>query len=391
MSAASGARRRDLPESHLISVLVLCRQSGEQAEAGEAQQAARRRRILHHIGQLDAASADSHAAVADKLALAQGALRELDGDAVAALADYERAAAHAAAQGVEHIAGIAHERAAALATRRNLPTTARAHAQAACRAYRRWGAPGLVVRLEEALRKAEAELADGAALATVSQLTAAIAHEVNQPLMAISTNAGAGLRWLRREPPRVDQVSGLLQAIVAQSQRAGKIIQTLQALGQDGLQAGSVDLHALIQSTLARARPELDRHGVALALDLAAPHSRVEGDAGQLQQVLCNLVENAIEALAPVQGRARLLRISTGAHADTGGGIEVRVEDNGCGAGEPGLDAMFEPFASSKPDGMGMGLAVCRSIVEAHGGTIRARAGAPHGCSLVFSLPGGVP
>jgi PAS domain S-box-containing protein len=244
---------------------------------------------------------------------------------------------------------------------------------------------------EEALRKARAELAHGARMATVSQLTAAIAHEVNQPLMAISANAGAGLRWLRRDPPRADQVGGLLQEIVGQSQRAGKIIQALQALGQRSPQFGAVDLHALIRATLALARADLDRHEVGLELALRAPHSRIEGDAVQLQQVLVNLVENAIEAMAPVQGQARQLRIATAKAAGSAGWIEVRVEDNGRGAGAPGLEAMFEPFATGKPDGMGMGLAVCRSIIEAHGGAIHAQARAPQGCSLVFSLPGGAP
>jgi PAS domain S-box-containing protein len=238
---------------------------------------------------------------------------------------------------------------------------------------------------EEALRKAQAELAHGARVATVGQLTAAIAHEVNQPLMAISSNAGAALRWLQRGPPRTEQVAGLLQEITGQSQRAGKIIQTLQTLGHRSPQFGTVDLHALVRDTLALARAELDRHEVALELDLGAAPSRIAGDAVQLQQVLVNLVDNAVEAMAAVAGRRRLLRVVTSAGD---GGIELRVEDNGAGVEEARLAAMFEPFVSTKPDGMGMGLAVCRSIVETHGGTIRAQAGRPQGCTVAFSLPG---
>jgi PAS domain S-box-containing protein len=239
---------------------------------------------------------------------------------------------------------------------------------------------------EEALRKAHAELAHGARVATVGQLTAAIAHEVNQPLMSISSNAGAALRWLQRDPPRTEQIAGLLQDIVGQSQRAGKIIQTLQTLGHRSPQFESVDLHALVRETLVLARDDLFRHDVAVELDLQAAVSHIGGDALQLQQVLVNLVDNAIEAMAQTQGRRRLLRVGS---ACAGSRIEVRVEDNGIGVEESGIEAMFEPFVSTKPDGMGMGLAVCRSIIEAHGGGVQAQARQPHGCAVVFSLPGG--
>jgi C4-dicarboxylate-specific signal transduction histidine kinase len=239
---------------------------------------------------------------------------------------------------------------------------------------------------EEALRKAQAELAHGARVATVGQLTAAIAHEVNQPLMSISSNAGAALRWLQREPPHLDKVAGLLQEIGGQSQRAGKIIQTLQGLGHRSPQFGAVDLHALLRRTLALARADLERHGVTLELALGASASRIDGDAVQLQQVLVNLVNNAVEAMAPVQGRPRVLRIVSSCG---NGRIEVRFDDNGVGVQESGIETMFEPFVSTKPDGMGMGLAVCRSIIEAHGGAIRAEAGRPYGCGVSFALPGG--
>jgi PAS domain S-box-containing protein len=238
---------------------------------------------------------------------------------------------------------------------------------------------------EEALRMAQAELAHGARVATVGQLTAAIAHEVNQPLMSISANAGAGLRWLQRDPPQLDRVAGLLQEIGGQSQRAGKIIQTLQTLGHRSPQFGTVDLHALVRETLVLARGDLDRQEVMLELDLRADGSRIAGDAVQLQQVLVNLINNAIEAMAQTEGRTRLLRVASASVADR---IEVRVEDNGIGAEPAELDAMFEPFVSTKPDGMGMGLAVCRSIVETHGGAILAQAREPHGCTMIFNLPG---
>jgi len=239
---------------------------------------------------------------------------------------------------------------------------------------------------EEALRKAQAELAHGARVATVGQLTAAIAHEVNQPLMAISSNAGAALRWLQRAPPGLARAASLLQDIGAQSQRAGKIIQTLQELGHRSPQFGAVDLHALLRETLALARADLQRYEVALELELAAGAGRIDGDAVQLRQVLVNLLNNAVEAMAPVQARRRVLRIESRCE---NGRIAVRFEDNGVGVGAAGIDTMFEPFVSTKPDGMGMGLAVCRSIIEAHGGAIRVEAGQPDGCSVGFELPGG--
>jgi len=239
---------------------------------------------------------------------------------------------------------------------------------------------------EEALRTAQAELAHGARVATVGQLTAAIAHEVNQPLMSISANAGAALRWLRRAPPDLDRVDGLLQEIGGQSQRAGKIIQTLQELGHRSPQFGAVDLHALLRETLALARADLQRHAVALELELEALAGRIDGDAVQLRQVLVNLVNNAMEAMTPVLARRRVLRIvSRGGN----GRIAMRFEDNGVGVKASVVDTMFEPFVSTKPDGIGMGLAVCRSIIEAHGGTIRAEAGRPCGCSVIFELPEG--
>lgn len=237
---------------------------------------------------------------------------------------------------------------------------------------------------EASLRRAQEELVRGARLTTVGQLTAAIAHEVNQPLMSISSNAGAGLRWLQRDMPAPGKLRDLLHDIVGQSQRAGKIIQTLQSLGHRSLQFRPVDLHAMIRDALALARGELDSHEIRVMLDLAAEPGGVEVDAVQLQQVLANLLENAIEAMAASSGRERILHMAT---VRVPGGVEVQVSDNGVGGEEAGLEAMFEPFVSTKPGAIGMGLAVCRSIIEAHGGSIRAQPRAPHGCHLAFTLP----
>lgn len=233
--------------------------------------------------------------------------------------------------------------------------------------------------------------AQDAATDSLARLLAALAHQVNQPLMSISANAGAGLGWLRADPPRAEQVPALLLDIIAQSQRAGRVVQALQALGHGRPQRASVDLRPLVRDALARARAQFEAQNIAFALDLRAPDSRIDGDAGQLRQVLDHLLQNAIEALAPVQGRARLLRLALYADEDDDA-VVLRLDDNGVGLADTsaaGLDALFQPLAGTKPGAIGMGLAVCRSIVEAHGGTIALRAGVPHGCSVLLRLDRG--
>jgi C4-dicarboxylate-specific signal transduction histidine kinase len=242
---------------------------------------------------------------------------------------------------------------------------------------------------EDDLHQAQAELARVARLTTVGQLTASIAHEVNQPLMSIASNAGAALRWLDRQPPDLAEVRASLQDIAGQSERAGAIIAGLQALTRKApARLGPVDLHDTVRAILAISRVELERHQIALELALMAAPSVVTGDTVQLQQLLLNLVINAVEALAlaPVTGRARLLAICSWTTQD--GRIAVRIDDAGIGLA-PGAraDALFEPFYTTKEHGMGMGLAICRSIVQAHHGAITAAQRAPHGCSVVFDLP----
>jgi C4-dicarboxylate-specific signal transduction histidine kinase len=240
---------------------------------------------------------------------------------------------------------------------------------------------------EDNLRQAQAELARVARLTTVGQLTASIAHEVNQPLMSIASDAGAALRWLDRAPADLQQARASLRDIAAQSERAGAIIAGLQALTRKApAQLGPVDLHDTVRDILAISRVELERHHVALELALLASPSVVTGDAVQLQQLLLNLVINAVEAMATVVGRARLLAICSWSAGD--GRIAVRIDDAGVGLA-PGArgEALFEPFYTTKEHGMGMGLAICRSIVQAHHGAITATARQPHGCSVEFYLP----
>jgi C4-dicarboxylate-specific signal transduction histidine kinase len=248
---------------------------------------------------------------------------------------------------------------------------------------------------EDTLRQAQAELARVARVTTVGQLTASIAHEVNQPLMSISANAGASLRWLERSPPDIGEARAGLRDIAEQSQRAGAIIAGLQALTRKAPpMLAPVDLHQTVRDILAISRAELERNNIALELALMAVSGVVLGDAVQLQQLLLNIVINAVEAMAEVQGRARLLAICS--WSTDGGRIAVRIDDAGVGwpclpgldtAQDRAADALFEPFYTTKPHGMGMGLAICRSIVTAHHGTVAAMPRQPHGCTVVFYLP----
>jgi PAS domain S-box-containing protein len=239
---------------------------------------------------------------------------------------------------------------------------------------------------EDTLRSAQADLARVARVTTVGQLTASIAHEVNQPLMSIASNAGASLRWLERDPPQLDKVREGMQDIMVQSKRAGQMIRSLQQLTRKAPPAHeALDLHETIRHILAISRGELERQGVALELALDAPDSMVVGDGVQLQQLLLNLVVNAIDAMNESPGAQRTLAISS--RAGAGREIEVRVEDSGTGLSPEVADQLFEAFYTTKANGMGMGLAICRSVVEAHHGRIHAAPRAPCGSSFVFILP----
>lgn len=239
---------------------------------------------------------------------------------------------------------------------------------------------------EDAARNAQADVARVARATTVGQLTASIAHEVNQPLMSIVSHAGASLRWLDRNPPALAQLREGLVAIASEGQRAGDMIHSLQALTRNTPRAFVVlDIHETIRHIVQIARSELNRRDVSLELELNANHSHVHGDAVQLQQVLLNLVLNAIDAMATVHERQRVLRLTTTVTAEAQ--LQVCVEDNGQGLASNAAGRMFEPFYTTKAHGMGMGLAICRSIVEAHKGSILAAPRLPFGALFMFRLP----
>ena len=241
----------------------------------------------------------------------------------------------------------------------------------------------------EALREAQAELAHVNRVTTMGQLAASIAHEVNQPLAASVTNAHAGLRWLGLEPPNLEEVREALAAIVTDSNRASDVINRMRALikkapaRKDGLQINEV-----ILEVTALMRGEFVKSGVSLNTQLAQGLPLIQGDRVQLQQVLVNLIMNAVEAMGSVNHGSRKLLIGTG--ADEAGRIRISVQDSGPGLNPQIFDRVFDPFYTTKVDGMGMGLSICRSIIEAHDGRIWASAMPGSGSTFNVSLPGAV-
>jgi len=240
-------------------------------------------------------------------------------------------------------------------------------------------------RAEEALRDAQADLAHVARLTTMGQLVASIAHEINQPLTAIVSNGDTALLWLNRDKPDIGEARNALSRIVRDAMRAGGVIRGLRALAiKSGPELATFDINDAIREVLTLTGSELKRHGVLLRAELLAGGRRVVGDRVQLQQVLLNLVMNAIEAMKPITARSRELTVSsTLAEA---GSIVVAVEDTGTGLAPEIAQRIFEPFFTTKPDGLGMGLSICRSIVEAHGGRLWASPREPHGTVVRFTV-----
>jgi PAS domain S-box-containing protein len=241
---------------------------------------------------------------------------------------------------------------------------------------------------EEALRNAQAELARVARLTTMGELAASIAHEINQPLGAIVTSATASLRWLERKEPDIERARAAVSQIAGDGMRAGQVIQGLRALARKaGPELASIDLNDAIREILALTHSERQRHGVELRTEFFTSEWPVLGDRVQLQQVMLNLIMNGIEAMTAVTDRPRVLTISS--EPTDAGGIAITVEDTGTGVDPANADRIFDPFFTTKPDGMGMGLSICRTIIEAHGGRLWASPRVPHGTVFRLTVPAG--
>jgi signal transduction histidine kinase len=233
---------------------------------------------------------------------------------------------------------------------------------------------------------AQAELAHINRVTTMGQLSASIAHEVNQPLAGVVTNADAALRWLDSQPPDLEEVRQALESIVSDGNRASDVIQRIRTLiNKVPTQHDRVDINETILDVIALTRVEVLRGGVSLQTSLATDLPLIRGDRVQLQQVILNLIINAVEAMNDVGDRPRDLRISS--ERDALNGVLVGVRDSGPGLSPESSDRLFDAFYTTKPGGMGMGLSICRSIIEAHNGKMWAEANLPQGAVFHFTLP----
>lgn len=238
-------------------------------------------------------------------------------------------------------------------------------------------------RAEESLRQSQSHLAQVTRVTTIGELAVSIAHEINQPLMAIVTNAGTCLRWLQDGRTDLEQARLAAERIVTDGHRAGEIVASIRAMAQRSpVRMEKTDFKKALGDVLFLLREELHSRGLQVVSDLAPEPVVVFGDRTQLQQVLLNLIMNGAEATP--HGLEAVIRV--GCRQSTEGEVEVSVSDTGQGIPPEQLDRVFEPFFTTKSDGIGMGLSICRSIVEAHGGRIWAAANHPHGSSFIFTL-----
>ncbi|WP_245287041.1 PAS domain S-box protein [Bradyrhizobium sp. Tv2a-2] len=239
---------------------------------------------------------------------------------------------------------------------------------------------------EQALRKAQAELAHVTRVTTLGELTASIAHEINQPLAAVIANAEACLGWLGRSPPNLAAARRSVEWIVDDANRASEVIRRVRALAsKTDTEKALLDINALVREAMALVQRELAKNEVSLRMELAPRLPSIYGDRVQLQQVIINLVMNGIEAMQSVKERPRRLAIRSG--QDDLGRVYLRVADTGTGICEADAERIFTPFFTTKSSGLGMGLAICRSIVEAHAGRLSVVRNEEGGATFQFVLP----
>ena len=241
-------------------------------------------------------------------------------------------------------------------------------------------------RAEEALQRVQSELAHVSRVMTLGELTASIAHEVNQPLAAIVTNSNACLRWLGGATPNLAEARQAVERIIKDGYRASEVISRVRSLVKKAPPRNDlVDLNKVIVEVLALAQNEARRNRVFMKRELASDLPPVIGDRVQLQQVILNLIMNGLEAMAKVNEGARELTVSSS--KDESDNLIVAVRDSGVGLDQADLERVFDAFFTTKPEGMGMGLAICRTIIESHGGRLWATANSPSGAVFQFTLP----
>jgi PAS domain S-box-containing protein len=239
---------------------------------------------------------------------------------------------------------------------------------------------------QEALHAAQAELAHVNRLTTMGQLAVSIAHEIKQPITAVVTNANAGLLWLAAQPPDLEEVRDAFDRVIKAGNRAGEVIDRIRALIKKAPpRKDDLDINEAILEVIALTHGEMVKNGVSLQTQLAPGVPRVQGDRVQLQQVILNLIVNAVEAMSGISEGPRELLIGTG--KDASSGVLVFVQDSGPGLSPENWSHLFDPFYTTKPGGMGMGLSICRSIVEDHGGRVWASRTGGRGVTVQFTLP----
>jgi C4-dicarboxylate-specific signal transduction histidine kinase len=230
------------------------------------------------------------------------------------------------------------------------------------------------------------ELARVSRLTTMGAMTASIAHEINQPLAAIAANANAGLRWLSRSTPDIEEVHAALKRINNDAHRASEVIQSVRSIFKKAPQQGAaVDVNDVVLEVLALVHGELINYRILVKSDLPRQLPQVRADRVQLQQVILNLITNAVEAMSSVQDRSRVLSVAS--RTQDPGSVLITVQDTGPGIDPDRRDRIFDAFFSTKASGMGMGLFICRSIIESHGGRLWATAAEPHGAIFHLLLP----
>ncbi len=240
-------------------------------------------------------------------------------------------------------------------------------------------------RAEQELQRLHLQLVHMSRVMTTAELATSIAHEVNQPLGSILASVGPCLRWLNAQPPDLASARIVLERVATDAERASQVISRIRALvRREPPRHERINVNQMISEVIALTRDQMHSHDVSLQSELAADLIAVHGDRVQLQQVILNLIVNAIEAMGTIRDRRRQLAILS---ANDDSGVRVEVRDCGPGVDPDGVERIFEPFYTTKPDGIGMGLWICRSIIEAHGGRLWVTPNPPRGAAFQFSLP----
>jgi C4-dicarboxylate-specific signal transduction histidine kinase len=237
--------------------------------------------------------------------------------------------------------------------------------------------------MEEMLRSTRRKLSAAMQIATVAELSASIAHEINQPLASVVTNAHAAQAWLSHDQPNLERAQATLERIIRDGHSAADVVRRIRALFKESAPVKApLDIKQIVNEVLHLLSDELDDNTIIVETKLDADLPMIEADHVQIQQTLINLVHNAMDAMAGETDGAKALKLNS---TRQGGELLIQVRDNGSGIDDPTV--IFEPFFTTKESGMGMGLSICRSMVEAHGGRIWATANEDAGMTFSFTLP----